>query len=193
QRRGNQPKRPKPVHAACAPNQLWSWDITMLRGPGKVIYRLYAIMDVFSRKIVGHRVETSEKSVHAQTMIDQAVATNQQYPTVLHADNGAPMRAATTVQFAQSLGITMSFARPRISNDNAISESTYKTIMYHFDFPTRFEYIDHARDYMAVFIADYNANHRLRCPNYCTPNYGHHGRSGTVRARCLTYLEARHC
>src|SRR5699024_7863105 len=150
-------------------------------------------MDVFSRKIVGHRVETSEKSVHAQTMIDQAVATNQQCPTVLHADNGAPMRAATTVQFAQSLGIKLSFSRPRVSNDNAFSESTFKTIKYHLDFPIRFESIDHARDYMAAFIADYNANHRHSGLNYYTPDDVHHGRTELVRARRQATLDARHC
>jgi putative transposase len=126
-------------------------------------------------------------------MIDQAVATNQQYPTVLHADNGAPMRAATTVQFAQSLGIKLSFSRPRVSNDNAFSESTFKTIKYHLDFPTRFESIDHARDYMAAFIADYNANHRHSGLNYYTPNDVHHGRTELVRARRQATLEARHC
>src|SRR5690625_5347505 len=65
QRRGNQPKRPKPVLAAFAPKQLWRWDITMLRGPGKVIYRLYAIMDVLTRKIVGQdRKSTRLNSSH---------------------------------------------------------------------------------------------------------------------------------
>lgn len=193
QRRGGQPKRPKPVHMACAPNQLWSWDITMLRGPGKIIYRLYAIVDVFSRKIVGHRVETSETPNYAQAMIDDAVATNQQHPAVLHADNGGPMRAATTIQFAQSLGIKLSFSRPRVSNDNPYSESTFKTIKYHLDFPARFESIDHARDYMAAFIADYNANHRHSGLRYYTPDDVHYGRAELVRARRQAALEARHC
>lgn len=193
QRRRGQPKRPKPVHAACTPNQLWSWDITMLRGPGRDIYRLYAIVDVFSRKIVGHRVETSEIPIYARAMIDQAVAANQQHPDVLHADNGGPMRAATTVQFAQSLGIKLSFSRPRVSNDNPYSESTFKTIKYHLDFPARFESIDHARDYMAAFIADYNTNHRHSGLKYYTPNDVHHGRTDLVRARRQATLEARHC
>jgi len=36
------------------PNQVWSWDITKLKGPVKWIYfYLYVIMDIFSRYIVG--------------------------------------------------------------------------------------------------------------------------------------------
>lgn len=185
-------QRSKPVHCACAPNQLWSWDITMLHGQGKLIYRLYTVLDVFSRKIVGHRVERSELATHARTMIDQAVQQNQQYPAVLHADNGAPMRAATTVQFAQSLGIKLSYSRPRVSNDNPYSESTFKTIKYDLDFPERFESLEHARTYMAAFITDYNTNHRHSGLNHYTPNDVHHGRTEQVRRQRQATLEAYH-
>lgn len=174
-------QRSKPAHCAYAPNQLWSWDITMLRGPGKHVYRLYTVLDVFSRKIVGHRVERAELATHAIEMIDHAVEQNQQYPIVLHADNGAPMRAATTVQFAQSLGIKLSYSRPRVSNDNPYSEAAFKTIKYDTGFPERFESIDHARTYMAAFITDYNACHRHSGLNYYTPNDVHHDRIDQVR------------
>lgn len=183
-------QRAKPVQPACAPNQLWSWDITMLRGPGKVVYRLYTIIDVFSRKIVGHQVEHSELATHARDMIDQAVQQNQRYPAVLHADNGAPMRAATTVQFAQSLGITLSYSRPRVSNDNPYSESAFKTIKYHLAFPERFDSIDHARTYMGAFITDYNAHHRHSGLNYYTPNDVHYGRTEHVCQKRQATLEA---
>lgn len=192
QGKGTSGKRQKPVQSATAPNQLWSWDITMLRGPGKISYRLYAILDVFSRKIVGHRVEHTELAIHARDMIDRAIRQNRQYPTVLHSDNGAPMRAATTVQFAQTLGITLSFSRPRVSNDNPYSESAFKTIKYHLNFPARFESLEHARAYMAGFISDYNANHRHSGLNYYTPEDVHHGLVEQVRARRQANLNAYH-
>jgi transposase InsO family protein len=87
QRPGTGPKRAKPVHTATAPNQLWSWDITMLHGPGKHTYKLYTIMDVFSRKVVGHRVEHTETAALASALIRDAVAGNKRTPAVLHADN----------------------------------------------------------------------------------------------------------
>lgn len=87
----------------------------------------------------------------------------------------------------------LSCSRPRVSNDNPFSESTFKTIKYHLDFPDRFESVDHARDYMAAFITDYNANHRHSGLKYCTPDDVHHGRTEHVRVRRQASLEARHC
>jgi putative transposase len=44
----------RPELLASAPCQVWSWDITKLRGPlPGLCYNLYVILDIFSRKIVG--------------------------------------------------------------------------------------------------------------------------------------------
>lgn len=162
----------------------------MLQGPGKHTYRLYTMMDVFSRKVVGHRIETGESASFAARLIRDAVGTNRQYPTVLHADNGAPMRAATTAQFAQSLGIRLSYSRPRVSNDNPYSEAMFKTVKYDLQFPNRFQSIEHARTHMAEFFADYNGHHRHSGLNYYTPNVVHNGQADIVRRKRQDHLDA---
>ena len=192
QRKGTGPARPKPVLAATAPNQLWSWDISMLHGPGKHTYRLYTILDVFSRKVVGHRVENTETAALASALIREAVAGNKQHPTVLHADNGAPMRAGTTLDLARTLGITLSYSRPRVSNDNPYSESLFKTVKYDVDFPQRFHDIQHARDYMREFFASYNSHHRHSGLNYYTPDNVHHGLLDQTRRQRQQTLDACH-
>jgi transposase InsO family protein len=184
------PQRAKPVLETTAPNQLWSWDITMLRGPGKHTYRLYTILDVFSRKVVGHRVEHTESAALASALIRDAVAGNSQGPIVLHADNGAPMRAGTTLDLARALGITLSYSRPRVSDDNPYSESLFKTVKYDLDFPRRFQDLQHARQYMATYFADYNTNHRHSGLNYYTPNTVHHGLVDQARRHRQSTLDA---
>ena len=43
----------KPELVATAPNQVWSWDITKLKGPVPYLYySLYVILDLFSRYVV---------------------------------------------------------------------------------------------------------------------------------------------
>lgn len=190
QRTGTSPKRLKPVLSATAPDQLWSWDITMLHGPGKHTYRLYTIMDVFSRKVVGHRIEHTETATHAAALIQEAVTRNNHTPTVLHADNGAPMRAGTTLELARALGITLSYSRPRVSNDNPYSESLFKTVKYDLEFPQRFKGLQHARDHMAHFFASYNANHRHSGLNYYTPDTVHNGLVPLVRRQRQATLDA---
>lgn len=142
--------------------------------PGKHTYKLYTIMDVFSRRVVGHRVEYTESAALAATLIRNAVADNERCPAVLHADNGGPMRAGTTLDLARALGITLSYSRPRVSDDNPYSESLFKTVKYCLDFPQRFQDLQHARDYMAAFFTDYNTNHRHSGLNYYTPDTVHY-------------------
>jgi putative transposase len=190
QRSGSGPKRAKPVLEATDPNQLWSWDITMLHGPGKHTYRLYTVMDVFSRKVVGHRVEYTETAALASALIRDAVADNNHKPAVLHADNGAPMRAATTLELARALGITLSYSRPRVSDDNPYSESLFKTVKYDPDFPRRFQDLQHAREHMTAFFTDYNTHHRHSGLNYYTPDTVHHGQVQHARQQRQATLDA---
>ena len=190
QRGSTGPKRAKPVLEATAPNQLWSWDITMLHGPGKHTYKLYTILDVFSRKVVGHRVEYTETAALASALIGDAVAANRNRPAVLHADNGAPMRAGTTLELARALGIKLSYSRPRVSDDNPYSESLFKTVKYDLEFPQRFQDLQHARDHMAAFYTNYNTNHRHSGLNYYTPDTVHHGRVEQARTQRQGTLDA---
>ena len=46
-------------------------------------------------------------------------------PLVLHADNGSPMKGATMKTTMEKLGITASYSRPRVSNDNPFSEALF--------------------------------------------------------------------
>ena len=63
--RRNQLTRPnyrKPELLATAPNRVWSWDITKLKGPEKWTYfYLYVILDVFSRYAVGWLLAEQEQ------------------------------------------------------------------------------------------------------------------------------------
>src|SRR5690606_33448125 len=143
-RRGRaQPPRtvPKP-HAwlASAPLKTWSWDITFLptavRGQ---FYRLYMVMDVYSRMIVGWEIHEDERAEHAAMLITKACLRHRvrQDALVLHADNGSPMKGATMLATLQRLGIVPSFSRPAVSDDNAYSEALFRTLKYSPAYPKK--------------------------------------------------------
>jgi len=141
QHRG-QSKRPQTKlpesYLATAPNQVWTWDITWLKGPVKgLYYRLYLIIDLFSRKIVGWDIWETEEARHAKTLIKKAVLNEKILgaPLVLHSDNGSPMKAATFQVLLEKLGIQSSYSRPRVSNDNPYSEAIFRTLKYRPEFP----------------------------------------------------------
>ena len=57
--------RPLSTHIAVKPNEIWTWDITWLHRDVKgLYYKLYMIVDIFSRKIVGFEVWEEENSAH---------------------------------------------------------------------------------------------------------------------------------
>jgi len=171
-------QRPTPLQAV-APNQLWSWDITYLKTTVKGVYfYLYLIMDVFSRKIVGWEVYDSESaeqagSVFRKAHLREGVAAQA---LVLHSDNGSPMKGATMLATLHQLGVTPSFSRPSVSNDNPYSEALFKTLKYYPGCPDKpFDTLEEARIWVAQFQTWYNDSHRHSGVKFVTPSERHRG------------------
>jgi len=166
-------------HVAYAPNQVWTWDITWLSGPVLgLYYRLYLIIDLFSRKIVGWEVWETELAEYAEKLIKKAVIKEniKGRPLVLHSDNGSPMKASTFQATLEALGIQRSYSRPRVSNDNPYSESIFRTIKYRPAYPEYgFESIETAREWVMKLVHWYNYDHQHSGINFVTPNQCHTG------------------
>ena len=109
-------RKPPTSYKACAPCEVWTWDITWMPGPvAGMFFYLYLIVDIFSRKIVGWEVHERESADLAAILIRQAVLAEgcQMRPLVLHADNGSPMKGATMKVTMEKLGITASYVSVR--------------------------------------------------------------------------------
>ena len=171
--------------SAHAPNQVWSWDITYLPSIIKwLYYYLYLIMDIFSRKVVGWSVHSSELSEHAACLIKQACIDEQvsEGQLILHSDNGSPMKGASMLAMLYDLGVMSSYSRPSVSNDNPFSESLFKTLKYHTTFPevSLFASIEHARAWSERFVVWYNCEHLHSGLKYITPEQRHTGQASTI-------------
>lgn len=186
--RRNQLRHPvaaKPELLATAPNQVWSWDITMLKGPVKWTYfYLYVILDIFSRYVVGWLIANRESAVLAEQLIEaschkQNVDKDQ---LTLHADRGPSMTSQTVAQLLARLSITKSHSRPYTSNDNPFSEAMFKTLKYRPGFPERFGAIEDAIGFGRSFFPWYNTEHRHAGIGYLTPEVVHYGQAADVLA-----------
>ena len=85
------PAYAKPELLAERPNELWSWDVSKLKGPAKwTWFYLYVVLDVFSRYVVGWTVQYRETGQLATGLIEQAAEQQQITPKILtlHADRG---------------------------------------------------------------------------------------------------------
>lgn len=195
--RRNQLQHPsyhKPELLATAPNQVWSWDITKLRGPATwSYYQLYVILDVFSRYVVGWRIAPREpdwlaEELIAESCFKQGIAPNQ---LTLHADRGPSMRSKTVAQLLLDLGVTKTHARPHTANDNPYSEAQFKTLKYRPDYPNRFASLDQARRWSQTFFTWYNTDHRHTSLGLLTPAALHYNRTESlIRQRQQTLQQA---
>jgi putative transposase len=186
------PQNTKPQLVASGPNELWSWDITLLTGPARrLFYYLYVILDVYSRFVVGWMVAEGESSELAERLI--AAACNNQNirrdQLTLHADRGSAMRAKTVAQLLADLGVTKTHARPYTPNDNPYSEAQFKTMKYRPNYPNRFDSLDHARSWARAFFAWYNHEHHHTGLGLMTPTVVHHRQVDEVRAKRQRVLD----
>ncbi len=175
----------KPELLATRPNELWSWDITKLKGPSRwMYYFLYVLMDVFSRYVVGWMLAHEESSMLAEELIAQSYLKQKIVPGSLtvHADNGAPMRSLVVAQLMSNLGILKTHSRPHVSNDNPFSEALFKTVKYDPEYPDRFSSIEHAHEVCDPFFIWYNKDHRHSGIAMLTPASVHFGTAGEIIA-----------
>lgn len=179
----------KPELYANSPNQVWSWDITKLAGANKwSYYYFYAIIDIFSRMLVGWTVEERETAELAESLISRTCWQQSIDPDqlVIHSDRGSPMKSKLVSQMLVDLGVLKSLSRPHVSNDNPFSEANFKTLRSRPKFPDSFDSIEDAETFLEEFVHWNNHEHKHGGIAYMTPATVHHGKA----AECI---KSRQC
>jgi putative transposase len=171
----NTAPRAAPVLKATGPQQIWSWDITDLRSPWRgVAFKAYSIIDIYSRKIVGWRVEERECDDLAVEMFETAFG-GHGLPAVVHADSGPAMRSTVLADLLAGAGVGRTHNRPHVSNDNPYSESEFRTMKYRPNFPGVFDDLETARAWVDTYVRWYNQHHRHSGIALFTPEQVHTG------------------
>jgi putative transposase len=192
-RQRTHPAKKRPELIARRPLEVWSWDITKLRGPTRgEYYELYVIIDIFSRYVVGWLVADAETGELAAEFIEttltaQGVTRDQ---LALHADRGTSMTSKEVAQLLVDLGVARSHSRPHVSNDNPYSEAAFKTLKYCPAFPANFGSIQDARAFCATFFEYYNHHHRHSGIGLHTPASVHYGTATQIRRQRAATLDA---
>ena len=189
-RQATHPPRVRPELVATGPSQVWSWDITALKGPVKgVWFKCYVIIDIYSRYVTGWLVAAAEDAIVARDFLATAVTGNGIEPHTIHADRGGAMTSKPVSEMLIDLGVLRSHSRPRTSNDNPYSEAQFKTMKYMPDFPERFGSIADARTFCDTFFTAYNHEHRHCGIGWHTPASVHYGTADQIRRHRQTTLD----
>jgi len=186
------PSSTRPELKATGPNQLWSWDITYLKGPKGIFFYLYTVIDVYSRYIVGWMIAKQESSALAERLIADTCRKEGIEPKqlTLHADRGSAMRSKTVAQLLIELGVSRSHSRPHTPTDNPYSEAQFKTMKYRPNYPKTFDTEDQARRWVREFAQWYNHEHHHTGLALMTPTVVHHGQVEQVLQQRQQVLDA---
>ena len=122
-------------------NQLWATDITYIVLAKEYVY-LSAIIDVYSRKIVGWAI--SRDLSHKFCLEALKVAIRKEKPPrgiIHHSDRGVQYTSVIYTEFLKSQGFEISMSAPGSPDENAFIESFFKTLkkeeVYFKDYQTR--------------------------------------------------------
>jgi transposase InsO family protein len=192
-RQRRHPEYAKPQLLAVRPNEVWSWDITKLKGPAKwTCFHLYVILDIFSRYVVGWLLAHRESALLAEQLIADTLAKQDiaAGTLTLHADRGTSMRSKPVAALLSDLQVARTHSRPHVSDDNPYSEAQFKTLKYRPDFPERFGSIEDARAHCQQFFHWYNHEHRHVGIGLMAPAAVHDGTAAALRAQRARTLEA---
>jgi putative transposase len=185
------PPRVRPELVADGPDQVWSWDITKLKGPWRGTYfDLYVMLDIFSRKVIRWEVHITETGMLAEEFMRTAIIANGgARPWYIHADNGTSMTSKNVSDLLTGLKITRSHSRPHVSNDNPYSEAAFKTLKYCPVFPGSFASLEEARAFCDAFFTYYNNEHRHSGIGLHTPASVHDGTAWAIQSRRQQVLD----
>lgn len=174
-------KQTKPDVAPTGPKQVWSWDLTYLPFQERFLY-LVAILDVYSRKIVGWHLclnATVEEVKHAwdQALSNEGLLRDTTQPLGLEAlsDHGTQMTAHSMAEFFRTLGIEQLFARCQTPTDNAWIETWFRIFKYdwlRFQDALTFHELE---EVIAEFIEYYNHHRYHGAIGFVTPQQKHTG------------------
>jgi transposase InsO family protein len=192
-RQRSHPLYAKPELLAIRPNEVWSWDITKLKGPAKwTCFHLYVILDIYSRYVVGWLLAHRESAELAEQLIADTLEKEDITPgtLTLHADRGTSMRSKPVAALLIDLEVAKTHSRPHVSDDNPYSEAQFKTLKYRPDFPDRFGSIEDARAHCQKFFHWYNNEHRHGGIGLMAPAAVHHGTATALTAQRSITLDA---
>ena len=147
--------------SATAPNQRWVTDITYIQTEEGWLF-LAAIVDLYSRRIVGWAMEPTMHRSLVLTALDMAVTDRRPSPGLIHhSDRGSQYASADYRQALAAHGMVASMSRPGCCYDNAAAESFWHTLKNELIHRRHFQTRDEARqaifEYIEVF---YNRTRR---------------------------------
>lgn len=157
--------------AAPTPNRKWVSDITYIKA-GRTWLYLAAVMDLYSRKIIGWALDRHMREDLIREALDMAVSHREgKRGTVIHSDRGVQYRGNEYQEALRRHGLRSSMSRKGNCWDNAVMESFFSRLKVELIYAENYKSVEEARagifEYIELF---YNRTRRHSANGYVSPN-----------------------
>ena len=161
------------VFTADAPNRKWVTDITYLPTKAGWVY-LAAVLDLFSRKVVGWSIGDSLATPLVSSALRMAIEsrpTASLHELIHHSDRGCQYTSDKYQQTLQTFGITCSMSRTGCCYDNAVMERFFWSLKHEWTKHEKYADLDEARSSVFQYIETfYNSTRLHQTLNYQSPD-----------------------
>jgi len=152
-----------------APNQVWVSDVTYFKFDDKSYY-ICVIIDLFSRKVVGHRVSIKNSTQLIKSTFKQAYENRKpQEKLVFHSDRGSNYRSATFRHHLETLDVEQSFSKAHVPYDNSVAESFFASMKREELYRTKYRSENEFKKSIDNYIIFYNTKRPHKTVKNKTP------------------------
>lgn len=154
---------------ATRPNEYWVSDVTFFRY-NENNYYICAILDLFSRMVVGYKVGKVNSTQLVRSTFQMAYEGRQPVlPLTFHTDRGGNYRSLTFRMYLKSLNITQSFSRAHIPYDNSVMESFFSNLKREELYRTKYRSENEFKKAVDKYMVFYNEQRPHAKNGYKTP------------------------
>ena len=149
------------------PHQVWQVDITYLRTTKGFMY-LVAIIDMYSRMIVGYRLSNSLCTESCKSALEDAIL-KYGTPVILNSDQGTQFTSKSWVKTLAHYKIKISMTGIGRCTDNAYIERLWRAFKYEGSYLYQWNTVEDLKANIPKWVYWYNYDRPHQSLNYSTP------------------------
>jgi len=150
------------------PNHVWATDISYIPMKHGFVY-LTAVVDVFSRRVLSHRVSITMETAFCVEALEEALA-NYDKPAIFNTDQGAQFTSVDFTSVLTAAGVAISMDGKGAWRDNVFVERFWRTLKYEEVYLKAYESVSEAKASIAKYITFYNQQRPHSSLDGCTPD-----------------------
>jgi len=136
------------------PDQVWAMDMTYIAMARGFVY-LAAVVDIFSRRVLSHRVSISMEADFCVEALEEALAKHGA-PKVFNTDQGSQFTSVAFTGVLMKHGVSISMDGKGAWRDNVFVERLWRSVKYEEVYLKAYDTVSEARGSIGRYLAFYN-------------------------------------